>query len=99
MVPAPGDGINRGELVIIGKLCGVAANAAQGGEEVEIVLEGCFDLPKDGGPIPLGSPAYWDATKKKITATTWGNMRIGVAIGAAPAEAEIVRVRLDGFIA
>ncbi len=99
MIPAPGNGVGRGELVIIGKLCGVAANAAQAGEEVEILLEGCFDFPKDDNPIPLGSPAFWDVTKKEITATASGNVRIGVAVGAAPAEAEIVRVRLDGFIA
>jgi predicted RecA/RadA family phage recombinase len=99
MVPAPVGGVRRGELVIIGKLCGVATNAAEAGEEVEILVEGCFDFPKGGGAISLGSPVYWDATAKKVTATAEGKPRIGVAIGAAPREAQIARVRLDGFIA
>lgn len=99
MVPAPDGGVKRGELLIIGKLCGVATDAAEPGQEVEILVEGCFDFPKDGGAISLGAPVYWDATAKRASATSEGRTRIGVAIGAAPPEAEIVRARLDGFIA
>ncbi|KAF2991618.1 DUF2190 family protein [Methylocystis sp. MJC1] len=98
MVPAPDGGVRRGELLIIGKLCGVATDAAEAGQEVEILMEGCFDFPKDGGAMSLGSPVYWDATDKRASATAQGRTRIGVAIGAAPPEVEIVRVRLDGFI-
>jgi predicted RecA/RadA family phage recombinase len=97
-VPAPSGGVKHGELVIIDKLCGVAMNAASPGQEVEIRVEGCFDFPKDHSKISLGSPVYWDVTARKITAIAQGKTRIGVAIGAAPREAEIVRVRLDGFI-
>jgi predicted RecA/RadA family phage recombinase len=86
-------------LLIIEKLCGVAANAADEGEEVEIMVEGCFDFPKAACALPLGAPAYWDRAARRITADAHGNTRIGVAIGDAPREAEIVRVRLDGFIA
>ncbi|MBL1256458.1 DUF2190 family protein [Methylocystis sp. Sn-Cys] len=99
MVPAPEGGVKRGELVIIGKLCGVATDAAEPGQEVEILVEGCFDFPKDRGAIALGSAVYWDTVAKKATAAAQDRLRVGVAIGAAPPEAEIVRVRLDGFIA
>ncbi|GLI95826.1 DUF2190 family protein [Methylocystis echinoides] len=99
MVPAPRGGVNRGDLLIIKKLCGVAVSAADEGEEVEIMVEGCFDFPKAACALTLGSPAYWDMAAKQITANAHGNPRIGVAIGAAPLEAQIVRVRLDGFIA
>ncbi|WP_281927830.1 DUF2190 family protein [Methylocystis iwaonis] len=99
MVPAPEGGVKRGELVIIGKLCGVATDAAEPGQEVEILVEGCFDFPKDGGAIALGAAVYWDAIARKATPLAQGGPRVGVAIGAAPPEAEIVRVRLDGFIA
>jgi predicted RecA/RadA family phage recombinase len=98
MVPAPVGGVKRGELIIIGKLCGVATAAAKQGDEVEIVVDGCFDLQKDGSAMPLGSPAYWEANKKKITTLAPGNIRIGVVVGAASHDAEIVRVRLDGFL-
>ncbi|MDJ0447835.1 DUF2190 family protein [Methylocystis sp. JR02] len=99
MVPAPEGGVKRGELVIIGKLCGVATDAAEPGQEVEILVEGCFDFPKDGGAIALGAAVYWDAIARKAMPLAQGGPRVGVAIGAAPPEAEIVRVRLDGFIA
>jgi predicted RecA/RadA family phage recombinase len=98
MVPAPQGGVNRGDLIIIEKLCGVALSAAEEGEEIEIMVEGCFDFPKAPGALNLGSPAYWDLAGKRVTSDANGNIRIGVAIGAAPKDAEIVRVRLDGFI-
>jgi predicted RecA/RadA family phage recombinase len=99
MVPAPQGGVNQGDLLIIKKLCGVAVSAADEGEEVEIMVEGCFDLPKGDCALALGSPAYWDMAAKRITANAHSNIRIGIAIGDAPREAQIVRVRLDGFIA
>ncbi len=99
MVPAPRGGINRGDLLLINKLCGIAVSPADEGEEVEIMAEGCFDLPKAPCALTLGAPAYWDMAAKRITVTAQGNVRIGVAIGEAPREAQIVRVRLDGFIA
>jgi predicted RecA/RadA family phage recombinase len=98
-IPAPAGGVRRGEFVIVEKLGGVAAHAANEGEEVEIALEGCFDFPKVSGAISLGAPVYWSAGAKKVTATAQGNARIGVAIGAASSDAEEVRVRLDGFLA
>lgn len=97
-VPAPAGGVKRGEFVVIEKLGGVAAHAADAGEEVKIMLEGCYDLPKGSGALPLGAPAYWDAGAKKVTAATKGNRRIGVTIGAASSEADEVRVRLDGHM-
>ena len=98
-VPAPAGGVKRGEFVIFRKLGGVAAHAADEGEEVKIELEGCFDFPKESGALSLGAPVYWNAGAKKVTATAQGNTRIGVAIGAASSDAEEVRVRLDGYIA
>ena len=98
-VPAPAGGVKRGEFVIFGKLGGVAAHAADEGEEVEIELEGCFDFPKASGAFSLGAPVYWDAGAKKVTAMGQGTPRIGVAIGAATSDSEEVRVRLDGYIA
>lgn len=98
-IPAPAGGVKRGDFVIIEKLGGVAAHAADEGKDVEIALEGCFDFPKTHGALSLGAPAYWNVDAKKVTATAQGNTRIGVAIGAASSDAEEVRVRLDGYIA
>lgn len=98
MAPAPRGGVRRGDLVLIGKLCGVAVTAAQEGEEVEILSQGCFDLPKDRSKLLLGEAAHWDAAARKVTAAAPECPRIGVAVGDAPEAAEIVRVRLDGFI-
>jgi predicted RecA/RadA family phage recombinase len=99
MVPAPYGGVNRGDLLLVEKLCGVAVSAAEEGGEIEIMVEGCFDFPKAACAFALGAPAYWDLAAKRMTADPNGNTRVGVAIGAAPKQAEIVRVRLDGFIA
>lgn len=99
MVPAPPGGVSRGDLLIIEKLCGVALSAADEGEEIEIMVQGCFDFPKAPCALKLGFPAYWDSAEKRIASDGDGNIRIGVVIGAAPREAKIVRVRLDGFIA
>jgi predicted RecA/RadA family phage recombinase len=63
------------------------------------MVEGCFDFPKAACALMLGSPAYWDMAAKRITADVHGKPRVGMAIGAAPGTAEIVPVRLDGFIA
>ncbi|GLI95172.1 hypothetical protein LMG27198_41640 [Methylocystis echinoides] len=38
MVPAPEGGVNRGDLLLIEKLCGVALSAANEGEEIGRVL-------------------------------------------------------------
>ena len=99
IVPAPAGGVKRGEFVLVGKLGGVAEHAAEEGQEVEIVLEGCFDFRKGEGATPLGAPIYWDELARKVTTTEQGNTCIGVAIGAASSEVEEVRVRLDGYIA
>jgi predicted RecA/RadA family phage recombinase len=98
MIPAPRR-VQRGELILINKLCGVAKRQAEEGEEVEVMVEGCFDFPKAYCRFALGDPAYWDASDKKVTDIAQGNARIGVVVGAAPESAEIVRVRLHGFIA
>ncbi len=97
MIPAPRS-VRRGDLILVNKLCGVAKHQAEEGEEVEIVVDGCFDLPKANCSLALGDPAYWDPVGMKVTNAPQRNARIGVVVGAAPEAAEIVRVRLHGFI-
>lgn len=97
MIPAPRR-VRRGDLILVNKLCGIAKHQAEEGAEVEIVVDGCFALPKADCSLALGDPAYWDPVDMNVTNVLEGNTRIGVAVGAAPEAAEIVRVRLHGFI-
>ncbi len=97
MIPAPRP-VRRGDLIVVNKLCGVANYQAEEGQEVEILVDGCFDLPKTDCSLALGDPAYWDDASMKVTNIPQGNARIGVVVGAAPTLAEIVRVRLHSII-
>ncbi len=81
--------------MLVNKLCGVATHQAEEGEEVEIVIVGCFDLPKADCSLALGDPAYWDPVGMNGTNAPQGNARIGVVVAAASEVAEIVRVRLQ----
>ncbi len=97
MIPAPRS-VCRGDLIVVNKLCGVAKHQAEEGQEVEILVDGCFDLPKADCSLALGDPAYWEGASMKVTNISQGNARIGVVVGAAPTHAEIVRVRLHSFV-
>lgn len=93
---APVGGINSGDGMLFGTLFGVAATTQAGGAEVEITLEGVFDLPKATGAISAGALVYWDAVTGEVTTTDTGNVLIGAATEAAASGAATARVRLNG---
>jgi predicted RecA/RadA family phage recombinase len=87
-----GAGVKRGLLF------GVAQADAANGAAVEIVTTGVFTLPKVSAQAwTVGAAIYWDDTAKNCTtATTAGNLFIGVAAAIAANPTATGVVRLNG---
>ncbi len=96
-IPAPAD-VLSGAVVISGAIIGVAAGDALSGAEVDVETRGVFILPKVSAlAIAVGDVVYFDNATKLVTKTASGNMKLGVAVTAAPNPSAIVNVRLSGF--
>jgi predicted RecA/RadA family phage recombinase len=91
---APAD-VKSGGVVVVGALAGIAAYDAAQGEDVEVVTEGVFVLPKTTpGGINQGVVVYWDSTAGKVTATAGSNAKLGVCVVTAGTSDTTCRVRL-----
>ena len=96
-VPAPAGGIASGEGVIVGNICGIAAEAAAVGDPVELVTTGVYQLPKaTAAVLTLGARVAWDNTAKNINVPGTGRFPLGIAAEAAGNGITSVAVRLDG---
>ncbi len=95
-LPAPVGGALSGQALLIGSLFGVAAYSALQGADVEVALEGVYELPKATGALAAGQKVYWDATNRVVTGTATNNVAIGAVVAAVASAALTVRVRLDG---
>lgn len=96
-VTTPGGGVVSGAGVLIGSLFGVAAYTAAAGDDVELALEGVFDLPKLSAQAWAGRiPIYWDAANGWCTSTASTNKLIGVNVQDAANPSATGRVRLNG---
>jgi predicted RecA/RadA family phage recombinase len=66
---APAD-VTSGQLVVVGSIVGVAGFDAATGTDVEITVEGVFELPKvTTDVIAQGDKLYWDSGQAKLTKT------------------------------
>lgn len=91
--------VTAGELVVVGLLVGVAVHAADNGAPVEIQTEGVFEVAKTSAQAwaTVGLPIYVvPATGLATTATTTGNVLIGVNLAAAANPSGTGTVRLNG---
>jgi predicted RecA/RadA family phage recombinase len=90
--------VTSGQLVNAGLLVGVAGTDALSGEEVAIKTSGVFELPKTSAQAwTVGAAIYMiPATGLCTTATTTGNILVGVAIEAAANPSATGIVRLNG---
>ena len=95
-VTAPYDVLSGGGA-LVGTIFGVAANDAKSGAtDLELTVEGVFDLPKAAGAVTQGAAIHWDDTNKVATTTSTNNTKIGVATQAAASGDATARVRLNG---
>ena len=91
--------LTSGELVSVGLLVGVTQTAAESGASVEIATEGVFDLAKTSAQAwsSVGLAIYMvPATGLCTTATTTGNILVGVNLATAVNPSGTGRVRLNG---
>lgn len=94
-VVAPAD-VTSGAGVKVGVLFGVAQGDALSGADVVICAEGVFELPKTSAQAwTVGAAIYWTGSAC-TTATTAGNLLIGVAVAAAANPSATGIVRLNG---
>ena len=78
--------VTSGQLVVVGSIVGVAAFDAATGADVEVTVEGVFELPKvTTDVIAQGDKLYWDSGQAKLTKTagTGSKPMVGVATAAA----------------
>lgn len=88
--------VDSGDGVKVGVLFGVAVFDAANGDPVEITTRGVFELPKVSAQAwTEGAAIYWTGTNC-TTATTAGNLLIGVAAAAADNPSATGIVRLNG---
>jgi len=58
-----GSAISSGDVVVVGKIIGVAVGDIANGETGVLAIEGVFDLPKvDAAVIAQGKNVIWDAS-------------------------------------
>lgn len=94
-VPAPAD-VVAGAGVKVGVLFGVAQDDALSGTDVVLATKGVYELPKTSAQAwTVGAAIYWTGTVA-TTATTTGNLLIGVAAAPAANPSSTGLVRLNG---
>lgn len=94
-IPAPAD-VTSGGGVKAGVLFGVAQHDALTGADLSIATQGVFELPKVSAQAwTVGVAIYWTGSAC-TTATTAGNLLIGVAAVAAGNPSATGVVRLNG---
>jgi len=96
-VAAPAGGVISGQLVVAGRIIGVAAFDALVGVNVEVQTEGVFELPKvTTDVVTVGEALYWDSVAAKLTDTqgTGSKPLVGYATAAAGNGATKVYARL-----
>lgn len=91
--------VASGAGVLVGSLFGVASGTAAIGEEVVLVRQGVFTLPKVSiEPWAVGAKIYWDDTAKLCTTVSLGNTLIGMAHAIAANPTATGEVLLPGVI-
>ena len=94
---------HRLEACSAGKQCKLAPcsgslpSTRSGGADVEVALEGIWELPKAAVAIARGAPVFWDAAAGNVAADIGtSNALIGGATEARGTSDLTIRVRLNG---
>lgn len=96
-VTCPAGGRSSGDGVQVGDIFGVATADALEGAQLEIKLDGVFDLEKVAAEAwAVGDPIFYDDAADKVTSVGSGNILIGVAVAVAANPSNYGRVRLNG---
>ena len=90
----PSAAVAAGDVVVQGKLVGVARIGIEANKLGALAVEGVYDVTKDDSTVETGDTLYWDAVAKKATTTAAGNTRLGLALKDAATGATTVRIKL-----
>lgn len=91
---ATGKAIGVGDVVAVGKMCGVAITDIANGDIGAVKVTGCFSVDAAAADtFAVGDTVYFDAAKKQASKTNT-NPVLGVAISAKTASAKSVDVAL-----
>jgi predicted RecA/RadA family phage recombinase len=97
-VIAPAGGVTSGNVVIVGAIVGVAATTQPAGAEVEVSVEGVFDIAKTPADT-LAQGAVAKVTPASGLVGAAGTAAIGWVIAAAGAGSTTARVKLTPAVA
>ncbi|MFZ3141151.1 DUF2190 family protein [Polaromonas sp.] len=91
--------IASGAGLLVGSIFGITQKAVGAGEEVDVLREGVFTVPKNSAEAwTVGAKVYWDDTAKVFTITNTTDTLVGVAYAIAANPSAIGTVLLDGAI-
>jgi predicted RecA/RadA family phage recombinase len=89
--------VTSGLLVLVGSIVGIAAFDAASGANVEVAVEGVFDVPKTSAlAINAGDLLYLDDTNHVLNKTSSAQKLVGVALTTVANPSPTIRVRLNG---
>src|SRR5690606_19033600 len=96
-VTAPAN-VESGDGVLVGDIFGIAMHKAASGAQVEIALEGVFEVAKTSAQAwsSVGTPVYWDAGNGVVTTTMSTNKLVGVNVATAANPSDTGIIRLNG---
>lgn len=90
--------VAAGAVVVMNDLQGVALTGGVSGDQIEVALEGVFQLAKNNGvAINQGDLLYWDTTPGELTKTALGNLPFGYAWEDAAQAATVAKVKIGGL--
>jgi predicted RecA/RadA family phage recombinase len=90
-----GDDVKSGDVVVIGKMVGVAVTDGKVGETIAVSIDGVYRLPKVNGALTQGAAVYAAAANNAITSAATSNTFAGYVWKAAAAGDATVDVKLS----
>jgi predicted RecA/RadA family phage recombinase len=90
-----GADVKSGDVVIIGKMVGVAVTDGVVGDTIAVAIDGVYSLPKASGALTQGASAYVVAADGTITGTATNNTFAGYVWKAAASGDTTVEVKLS----
>ena len=92
----PEAAVNAGDIVILGKLVGIAKLDIAEGELGALAVTGVYEVAKGGAAFAAGSLVAWNpTTKQAVAGGTSGATNIGHCVALASATEPTVFVRLS----
>ena len=91
----PETDIAAGDVVVVGRLVGVAKFGIAAGARGSITVQGVFHIVKDPTTnIPAGTILYWSKISHHVIKNQYDHSMIGISVEGAPPGTPTIRVRL-----